>query len=305
MNHLLVVDDSPVDRQLAGGLLRRNSKFQVEFASNGLEALEQIEVQLPLAVITDMMMPDMDGLELVRAIRKKFPRVPVILMTAAGSEETAAHALLEGAADYVPKLLLAQRLVPAVEAVLAIAGHSPNQQRLAHCLLRRDEAFELESDLLLVPPLVEHLKLSAAALGVVGESDSFRLAKSLYEAISNAMLHGNLELSSQQLEPEHERVPADLIAQRSQQMPFKDRRVTVRTTMTRTEATFTIADQGSGFDTASILKAKSDPARLCDDRGRGLVLIQLFMDEVRFNATGNEITLVKRKAIDQASPRQV
>jgi CheY-like chemotaxis protein len=288
---------------LAGGLLRRNSKFQVEFASNGLEALEQIEEQLPLAVITDMVMPDLDGLGLVRAIRKQFPRVPVILMTAAGSEETAAHALLEGAADYVPKLLLAQRLVPAVEAVLAISGHSPNQQRLAHCLLRREELFELESDLLLVPPLVEHLKLTATDLGVVGDSDGFRLAKSLYEAISNAMLHGNLELSPWELQPENA-LPGtpDLIAQRSQQAPYKDRRVTVRTAMSRAEVTFTIADQGPGFNTAVVLGGKSEPTRLSEDHGRGLVLIHMFMDEVRFNAKGNEITLVKRRAAGGGQP---
>ena len=51
MTHVLVVDDSEVDRQLAGKLLERHGRFHVEFASNGLEALEHLDERIPLAIV--------------------------------------------------------------------------------------------------------------------------------------------------------------------------------------------------------------------------------------------------------------
>ena len=107
---VLVVDDSPVDRRLAGGILEK-SHYQAAYAGNGVEALAALEHQLPSVVLTDLQMPEMDGLELVEAIRNKYPLVPVILMTAHGSETIAIQALQRGAASYVPKKDLATDLL--------------------------------------------------------------------------------------------------------------------------------------------------------------------------------------------------
>ena len=63
--------------------------------------------------------------------------------------------------------------------------------------------------------------------------------------------------------------------------------------MTRHEAVYRIRDEGPGFDPAR-LPDPTDPARLERTTGRGLLLIRAFMDEVAFNGTGNQITLLKR-----------
>jgi len=78
MTHVLVVDDSEVDRQLAGKLLERNGRFHVEFASNGLEAIEHLDERIPLAIVTDLLMPEMDGLDLVAQVYRRFPNIPVV-----------------------------------------------------------------------------------------------------------------------------------------------------------------------------------------------------------------------------------
>src|SRR5262245_20006909 len=93
---VLVVDDSPVDLRLAGGILEKSSEFRAMYAGNGTEALTAMERQLPGMVLTDLQMPEMDGLELVEAIRTRYPLVPVILMTAHGSEAIAIKALQRG-----------------------------------------------------------------------------------------------------------------------------------------------------------------------------------------------------------------
>jgi CheY-like chemotaxis protein len=100
---VLIVDDSPIDRRLATRLVEKLEGWEIEQACNGVEALEMIRRHPPAIVLTDMLMPEMDGLELVKAIRERHPLIPVIVMTAFGSEDIAIKALQTGAASYVPK----------------------------------------------------------------------------------------------------------------------------------------------------------------------------------------------------------
>ena len=78
---VLIVDDSEVDRRLVGGLLPKDLEWLIEFADNGVEALEKMRLSLPDVVITDMLMPEMDGMELVSNISVDYPNIPVILIT--------------------------------------------------------------------------------------------------------------------------------------------------------------------------------------------------------------------------------
>ena len=127
MSKVLIVDDSPVDRRLAGKLLERRPESSndsgetglvIVYASDGKEALEAIARETPDAVVTDLQMPEMNGLDLVLQVRARFPLVPVILMTAHGSEELAVRALTSGAASYVPKREMATDLLDTVESVI-------------------------------------------------------------------------------------------------------------------------------------------------------------------------------------------
>ena len=296
MNFVLVVDDSSVDRSLAGHLLAGHPEFHVEYASNGIEALELLEARLPLAVITDIQMPEMDGLQLVEAIHRHYPSVPMIVMTAHGSEEIALQALSLGAADYVPKAQLAAELRKSLETVLALATGERGHQRLWHCLRRQELQYELENDVKLIPPLVDELQQVATQLGLVNHNERVRLAKSLFEVLRNAIYHGNLELSpaeaalAKSLSPE----AAAVIARRNAQAPHCDRRVHVRAVFSQQEARFIIRDEGPGFDVSTLPNVKADPSHLSGTGGRGLVLTHMFMDEVSFNPAGNEVTLVKR-----------
>ena len=100
---VLVVDDAAIDRRIIGAIIEQNLGWRVMYAEDGAAALAAMELEAPRVVVTDLRMPGMDGLELVAAIRAKFPGVPVVLMTAFGNEEIAMQALREGAASYVPK----------------------------------------------------------------------------------------------------------------------------------------------------------------------------------------------------------
>src|SRR5690242_9206547 len=114
---ILVVDDSATERHLAGNLLQKAHGLSVTFASDGREALLAIARNAPDAVLTDMQMPNMDGLSLVQAVRTQHPAIPVVLMTAHGSEDLAVQALQRGAASYVPKRQLSRELLTTIEKV--------------------------------------------------------------------------------------------------------------------------------------------------------------------------------------------
>ena len=104
MTTVLVVDDSEVDRRLIGGLLEELPGCTIVYAKDGVEALEQVRDTAPDVIVTDLRMPKLDGLELVKTIRKHHPATPIVLITAHGSEILAVEALKQGAAGYVPKI---------------------------------------------------------------------------------------------------------------------------------------------------------------------------------------------------------
>jgi CheY-like chemotaxis protein len=301
MNYLLIVDDSPMDLHLARSVLEKTFHDRIKFAANGWEALEQIEDQLPLAVITDLQMAELDGLQLTERIHQRFPSVPVILMAAAGSEEIAADALARGAVDFVPKSMLADELSHAVHAVLAMSNGGPRDVRLNRYLQHEELQFALENDSTLIPPLVSHLRDVSQQIGLVGDTRGMRLAKALTEALRNAMFHGNLELTSDEWAAVRSAPGSNpIIIQRLQNPLYAARQVLVVSRISTNSAQFSIRDEGRGFDTQSVPNISLNPTQLTNNQRRGLVLIQAFCDEVSFNSRGNEITLnVKRRGANE------
>lgn len=300
MPTILVVDDSKVDRRLVGALLQKNDTFTINFAVDGKVALDVFERGAPDLVLTDLQMPEMDGLELVTAIKGNFPLTPVILMTAQGSEEIAAEALRRGAASYVPKRKLADDLIETVDRVLAAAREDRAHSRLMHYLTEGDSQFVLTNDLGLVRSLVNYLQQQLRCLPLGDETERVRVGIALEEALKNAYYHGNLEIGSGAGWPKKTAI-AEIVSERLNAEPYRNRRIHVRARISRTEATFVVRDDGPGFDHAQLPDA-APVEQLQGSSGRGIVLMRTIMDEVRFNEAGNEVTLVKRPPADDEGP---
>jgi CheY-like chemotaxis protein/anti-sigma regulatory factor (Ser/Thr protein kinase) len=289
---VLVVDDALADRALISGLIAKRLESTILEAEDGRQALAVIEAQHPDIVLTDLHMPQMNGLELVTAIKENFPEIPVLLMTALGSEEIAAQALAHGAASYVPKRRLADDLVPTVERVLATARDERRRSLLMHHVIESDTTFVLHNDVELMPLLVRHLLNVLRCLPLGDETERLRVGIALEEALANAYYHGSLELAVNGDARDRRRYE-ELASARCLEAPYCDRRIHVRAHVTRDRAVFTIRDEGPGFDTARVLSAPGlDPTD--QGFGRGIRLMRSIMDEVTYNAAGNEVTLVKR-----------
>lgn len=113
---LLVDDETAITENLAPFLER--SGFSVVVASNGAEALEKIESENPDLVVLDVLMPVMDGREVLRTIRSADNWLPIILLTQVGESSERAMALEEGADDYLNKPFDPHELVARMRAVL-------------------------------------------------------------------------------------------------------------------------------------------------------------------------------------------
>ncbi|GIX04418.1 MAG: hypothetical protein KatS3mg114_0287 [Planctomycetaceae bacterium] len=294
MPTVLIVDDSLTDRKLVAGLLTRTGSIQIQEAVDGRDALEKIELHMPDLVLTDLNMPDMDGLELVRAIRDQYPLVPVILMTAQGSEQIAVEALRRGAAGYVSKRKLADDLVDIVEQVLTASQIDRSHQRLMRRMRFHEVHFELENDQELISSVVKHLQDLTLLMNICDRNERVRIGVALQEALVNACYHGNLEISSALREEDHQRY-YQLAEERARTPPYSERRIHIQAKLTPDEARYVIRDDGQGFDPSQIPDPR-DPMNLERPCGRGLLLMQTFMDEVIYNERGNEVTLIKRRS---------
>jgi CheY-like chemotaxis protein/anti-sigma regulatory factor (Ser/Thr protein kinase) len=277
---------------MTGAIIDRMPGWRAVYAESGDDALAKIAQERPGIVLTDLNMPNMDGLELVAEVHRLYPAVPVVLMTAYGNEEIALAALREGAASYVPKKSLEPGLASTLEQVAAAAQVEHRHQRLLERLAQAELHFVLDNDRLLVAPLVAHLRNYLARLGLGDETAMTRVSIALEEALLNAILHGNLELNSD-LRQEGEEGYYRMAEERRGIAPFRHRQVFCNARLSRAEVSITIRDEGPGFD-PSRLPDPTDPANLGRIGGRGLLLIRMFMDSVTHNQSGNEITLVKR-----------
>src|SRR5262249_648050 len=293
MAKILVVDDSAMDRTLAGKLLEKHPGWTVANAEHGRAALAQLERETFDLVLTDLQMPEMNGLELVSAIRAKHAYVPVILMTAHGSEEIAMQALQRGAASYVPKQNLARDLVETTENVLTVASAERNQQRLLECLMRTESQFLLDNDPTLIPPRIGNVGENVLGMNLCEETGLIRVTMALSEALTLAIVQGNLELDPE-LREKDEKAYQQQIAERRRQKPYRDRRVHVVAKELLHEARYVVRHEGPGFDLSQQPDPES-PALFDKVSDRGLLLIRTFMDEVTHNAPANEMTLVKRR----------
>ena len=295
--HILVVDDSPTQLvQLR--LMLEEGGFAVKTVSDGMDALESIGEEMPEIVITDLQMPNMNGLRLVEEIKCQYPSLPVILTTSQGSEDIAVEALNQGASSYVPKREMASTLVSTVEQVMGVARANKSLREIENYTTASAVELRLPPDETLIPHVISRIESVLKEVGLFDEAECMQIAMALDEALTNAMIHGNLEVSSELRQQDDGQPYVDMIAERKCTEPFCNRAVVIRVDADQQQATFVIRDEGPGFDPGS-LPDPTDPENLEKAGGRGLLLINSFMDSVSFNEKANEITMIKNRSEDE------
>ena len=120
MARVLIVDDDPALLRLLALRLHYEGHSTIE-ADSGIAALAQLDRELPHILITDLRMPGMDGLQLFEAVHRRFPLLPVLMLTANGTIPDAVHAMQRGVFGYVTKPFEGIDLMREVDRALAVS----------------------------------------------------------------------------------------------------------------------------------------------------------------------------------------
>jgi two-component system, OmpR family, response regulator MprA len=136
---VLVVDDDQAVRESLRRSLAFNG-YEVELAGDGFEALAAISASRPDAVVLDLMMPRLDGLETCRRLRSAGEDLPVLMLTARDAVSDRVAGLDVGADDYLPKPFALEELLARLRALLRRTHHDAGESRLAFGDLSLDPA---------------------------------------------------------------------------------------------------------------------------------------------------------------------
>jgi CheY-like chemotaxis protein/anti-sigma regulatory factor (Ser/Thr protein kinase) len=286
---LLVADDSDVDRMVILELLKKEPlDWLVEAVSSAEEAIKMMREIAFDVVITDVLMAGMSGLDLLNHVHKQPQKVPVIVVSGRDSQEDAVEALRNGAASYIPKSSLSKLLGETVRQVLDAASAEQSNEQLIGTAEDLRFHFKVTNDLAMIRPFVGLVQRMATAMQILDSDACTRLGIAIDEAISNAMCHGNLELSEDDMAQVrshlHDKCPIEAIEHRRQEEPYCNRFVHLGCRLTHEGVKVSVRDDGKGFSLSAVDQ---------EEGRRGITLIQNLVDKASFNETGNEITLIK------------
>lgn len=263
---VLVVDDEPLNRQLLADMLE-GGPYVVDGRANGAEALAVLDEETFHLVITDLRMPGMSGLELLAEVRVRHPRLPVVVVTAHASVETAIDALRQGASNFLKKPFSRDEIhniaLKSLKPWLINAG-----KRRVIPTMKKTLSLEVLSSPEVIDPIFYHLYDDAVSLGFPEETLRMHVYLALSEALANCIDH----------------------AYGGRQ----DGHIEVHAELTADQLTVTVQDQGEGFE-PDLLPDPTQPENLMRTRGRGVFLMRCYMDEVRYEDDGRRLILVKRR----------
>lgn len=293
---ILAVDDEEVIRTLLVNIFHRDGRYAVDIAADGIEALAALEARDYSVVITDLQMPRMGGIELLRRIRKTRPELPVMVFTGYGDLQQAVEALRLGAVNFLCKPFDLKEIVPAVSKAIE-ASYKTDRRKQAYSFVN---SLHIEIS---IPPVIDHAEIVLQMLvdpllnlKLTEEAEVKNVFLALDEVLINAIAYGSLRIDPliRESETGHEDFERELKG-RGQLPEFADRHVRILADYNPRKATFRIIDPGEGFDYTN-LPDPTHPENLFREHGRGLLLARCFMDDLQFAGKGNDVTLVKNRS---------
>ncbi len=297
---ILIVDDDKYIALLLYNFLD-DEGYLCETADNGLEALERVRKGNTYdMVLLDFVMPKMNGLEFLAAVRDIDPKLPVVMISGYRTRENTLEALKLGAIGFIKKPFSLRDVLKNLRLVLHASKSKKELGPIIPFLKKGSMEFVFKTRSVEADKMSLYLATHLGEMGFIEPRRISTVALAFNEVITNAVEHGNLELPVNYFleNPggETRESVADEGAERLNTAQYADRNITIRYQCENDETRVTVTDEGPGFDVASVrefLDSRDDNVA-ADHIGRGLILIKYAVDEVLFNDRGNEVTLVIR-----------
>lgn len=263
--------------------------FSVLGVSDPAAALMTIESAAPDLVITDLFLPDGDGLKLVKELNGRHDMCPVITMAEGAPEETILQALRMGAADYVHKPIMEEELAQALQRAQSLV---PGDLADLPGVRGSEYRLSLDSDPAHLPGVVSWLiKATASMLPPVRR---IHLQGALQELLFNAIEHGNLEIGYQEKQTALvDGTYENLLNGQLAQAQLRNRSVAIHVVHDRGAHAmiYRILDEGKGFEWRSLLSRAHEACESEATNGRGIFLARAFFPSLTYNDRGNEAVL--------------
>ncbi len=251
-------------------------------------ALAMIDMAVPDVLMTDLFLPDLGGLELIREIRMRSSRTVVMATGESGQARTILEVVRAGGSDYLQKPVPAEELGLALDRALyqipSTIETVPGIQQLDYRLVLGTNPNHVED---CVTWLIQQTALT------LPDTQRLHLRTTLIELIVNAVEHGSLEILYQE---KHEALNTDrfetLLAERRRHPRFAKRRVVVQASYDkeRRRLRYAITDEGKGFAWNRFLTTTEQPSVSRDANGRGGFLAKAFFPDLTYNERGTEVT---------------
>lgn len=292
---IVVIDD---EEQIRFVLEKKLTKagykvIALEDAEDFIELSKRGKENIDL-VISDIKLKRMDGIELLRYIDSLEHPYPVLLITGHGNLEDAIQALRYGACDFIKKPFDLNEITSSINRILRGKREAQLTENLGQYIINEKRVFEIPVDPGMCSVIAHILTRDLTAAGLCNRSTAGNISLALVEAIDNAMIHGNLEISSDVIEEKGIKGFNSEIEKRKSNKTLGNRKVSISYELDNKFVEYVIEDEGPGFDYSSLPDPR-DPENFYKNSGRGLLIIRTLMDEVDWNETGNVIRLRKYK----------
>ncbi|MBF0405977.1 MAG: response regulator [Candidatus Riflebacteria bacterium] len=295
MHKLLIVEDEPQLRSLFINAFKRLNVSAVA-VENGIEGLAAFESFNPDIVLTDIRMPKMSGLELLREIRIRSTRTIVVVMTALDSPELPLEALRMGASDFIRKPVILSELFQTLKKYLNFLENNTQQTKTLGKYIYREAIIEFPTRIDLVPRMVSKLIRGIS----IPENILLGVHLGLAELITNAIEHGNMGISYDEkcsaLKNDPMNGLEELYKSRLQLSETKRKKILVHFKMRKNVLQWKISDEGIGFDWES-LPDPTSPENLLGLSGRGILLSRMQFDRLEYIGSGNTVKITKRISV--------
>ncbi len=290
-NILLLEDQASIRSTITQWLAE--SDYNVYALEDGDEGLEIIQSNRNIEfVLSNVMMQNMDGLDMLKKCREISPDLPVVLMSDDTREENIIEALRQGACDYLIKPFEKNQLLGVIRRADDLASAKNKITNPRNFVSSSNIHFTIKSSDLSLEKLQEFFRETLLKYTKSANKDLLNIAMALEEAVLNGHEHGNLELESEWKNIYPTGHSVTLFEKRKEERlrepEFARRQIYIHLNINPSKLEVSVEDEGQGYVTGSIAtQASGNPY------GMGLMIINNLMDEIRFNDKGNCITLVK------------
>ncbi len=262
--NVLVVDD---DSNVLSTLSEILSELRISplTAADGAEAIEKIKTCKIDLIITDLMMPNMDGFELINKTRQINANIPIAVISGHGDVKNVVNALNRGAFNFVTKPFTIKEIENVLKKGLRLREYSLGTHRLLEGIKNYSE-MEIPSYPHLIPSATLYVVRECQWRGIEDEAVLSNISICMDELLNNALIHGN-----------------DL---------DETKKIFVRLSFEHEKFTMSVEDEGNGFDYNNLLIEFAEFSQTLPKK-RGLFIVNYLTDEISFNEKGNVITMVK------------